>query len=127
MRKLLLMGLIAATIFPGVANAQSRGDIREDRRELRQDRRELNRDKREWRNDHRVAYVAPYRDFRYRPVVTGFQLRPGFYGGRYVVTDWNRYRVAAPRLNQRWIRYGNDLVLVNTRNGRVLQVLQNRY
>ena len=142
MRKLLLTALIAATAIPGVASAQSRQEVREDRQDmrqdrredlrdrrddLRQDRRELRRDQRQWRNTNRTAYVSPYRDWRYRPVVTGYQLRPGFYGDRYAVNNWNRYQISQPRRNQRWVRYGDDLVLVNIRNGRVLQVIRNRY
>jgi Ni/Co efflux regulator RcnB len=126
MRKLILLGLMAATALPGVANAQSRREIREDRQELRQDRRELRRDQRDMRRN-RVAYVAPYRGWTYRPVTVGFTLRPVFWGDRYAINDYGRYQLAAPRANQRWVRYGDDLVLVNIRNGRVLQVIRNRY
>ena len=134
MRKFILLGLMAATAIPGVASAQSRGDIRHDRREFREDRRDLRddrhdlrHDQRDWRRDHREAYIAPYGGWRYRPVTVGFQLRPSFWGDRYVVSDYGRWRLPAPRMNQRWVRYGNDLLLVNVRNGRVLQVLPNRY
>ena len=129
MRKLILTAMLAATALPGVASAQSvreynhdRREVRQDRRELRQDRRELQRDRRDVRHD---AYVAPYRGWRYQTVTTGYQLRPAFYGQRYWVNDYGRYGVQAPRPNLRWVRYGNDLVLVNTRNGRVLQVRHN--
>lgn len=133
MRKFILIGLMAATALPGVANAQwhdvrqDRQELRQDRHELRQDRRELRRDRREWRRDRREAYVAPYGGWSYRPVTVGFQLRPAFWGDRYVVSDFGRYSLPAPRFNQRWVRYGDDLLLVNIRNGRVLQVLRNRY
>ncbi len=49
-------------------------------------------------------------------------MRPGFYGQRYWISDSGRYHLAAPWPNLRWVRYGNDLLLVNVRNGRVLQV-----
>lgn len=129
MRKLILAIATAATIVPAsAAIAQDRRELRQDRREIRQDRRELQRDRRELRRDRRhVAYVAPYRDWRYRPVTIGFQLRPAFYGSRYYVSDYNRYNVRAPGRFQRWIRYGDDLVLVNVRTGRVLQVMHRRY
>jgi Ni/Co efflux regulator RcnB len=39
----------------------------------------------------------------------------------------NQYRLRPATRNQRWIRYGNDILLVNVRNGRVLQVIRNRY
>lgn len=148
MRKLIMLSLMAAVAAPSVATAQSRAEIRHDRREVREERQELRdarrygdrqdireerrdlrdarRELREDRRDRR-AYVAPYRGWNYRPVVTGYQLRPGFYGSRYVISNPSYYRLRPAVRNQRWIRYGDDLLLVNVRNGRVLQVLRNRY
>jgi Ni/Co efflux regulator RcnB len=151
MRKTILLGLMAltaipATAVPSAASAQNRGEIRRDRqelredrqelredrrsgesaRELRHDRREVTRDRREVRGD-RTAYVAPYRGWNYRAVTPGYRLQPGFYGSRYTISNYGNYRLRAPGFNQRWVRYGDDLVLVNVRNGRVLQVLRNRY
>ena len=57
----------------------------------------------------RVAYVAPYQGWRYRPVTVGYQLRPGFFGTRYVVNDYGRWDLNRPAANQRWVHYGNDL------------------
>ncbi len=129
MRKIILTAVLAATAIPGMANAQMASDRHHDRQEVRQDRRELRHDRRELqrdrRDDRRVAYVAPYRNWRYRTVTTGYQLRPAFYGQRYWVNDYGRYNVAAPRPNLRWVRYGNDLVLVNVRSGRVIEVRHN--
>jgi Ni/Co efflux regulator RcnB len=133
MRKLILIGLIAATALPTMADAQRR-EIRHDRREIRQDRRELNQDRREIRQDRRdvrqdrrrVAYIAPVRGWAYRPVVRGYQLRSAFWGPRYVV-DYRFYRLHAPRGYERWIRYGDDLLLVDIRTGRVIDVIPNRY
>jgi Ni/Co efflux regulator RcnB len=128
MRKLILTAVLAATALPGIASAQDARDWHHDRRELRDDRRELRRDRREVARDRRdlrgarVGYVAPYGGWRYQPVTIGYQLRPGFYGQRYWISDYGRYHLAAPRPNLRWVRYGNDLLLVNVRNGRVLQV-----
>jgi Ni/Co efflux regulator RcnB len=127
MRTLILLGLLAATAVPTVADAQSRHEIRRDRQELRQDRREVRQDRRELNRDRRARYVAPYAGWNYRPVTIGYQLRPGFWGTRYVVNDYGRYNLGRPAMNQRWVRYGDDLVLVNIRNGRVLRVLHNRY
>ncbi|MDB5720382.1 MAG: hypothetical protein JWP15_1000 [Alphaproteobacteria bacterium] len=150
MRKTILLGLMAVTALPALsvpsaASAQSREirrdrqelredrqELREDRRgnqsarELRHDRREVMRDRREIRRD-RSAYVAPYRGWSYRSINPGYRLQPGFYGSRYVISDFGSYRLGAPRMNQRWVRYGDDLVLVNIRTGRVLQVIRNRY
>ena len=151
MRTLILASAIAATLIPAAAEAQpepnrhevrhevrqevrqDRREVRQDRREVRQDRRDLRENRRELRRDRRdlqhsrVAYVAPYGGWRYAPVNDGYRLRPGFYGQRYGVSDYNRYNLTAPGRNLRWIRYGNDLLLVNVRNGRVLRVLHNRY
>jgi Ni/Co efflux regulator RcnB len=127
MRNSILFGVLVAMAVPGVASAQSQREMRHDRREIRQDRRELRQDRREMRRDQRSAYVAPYGSWTYRTINPGYQLRPGFYGQRYIVNDYGRYQVRQPARFQHWVRYGNDLVLVNTRNGRVLQVLRNRY
>ena len=151
MRKLILMGLMVATALPvsawsTAATAQTRRDVRQDREELREDRQELREDIRsgesrgEIRRDRqevregrqelrrsRAAYVAPVRGWRYRALAPGAQLQQGFYGSRYTITNYSSYRLQAPGVNRRWIRYGNDLVLVNVRNGRVMQVLRNRY
>jgi Ni/Co efflux regulator RcnB len=154
MRKLLLMSLVAALAMPSVADARrrgevrrdrhevrqdrqelrqdrrngaSRGELREDRRELREDRRELREDRRDLRQDRRrAAYVGPYRGWVYRPLSRGYVLRPIFWGPAYLV-DYSLYRLARPRADQRWIRYGDDLVLVNIRTGRVIEVIPNRY
>jgi Ni/Co efflux regulator RcnB len=132
MRKFILLAMMAATALPGTAIAQQRdlrdrNEVRHDRREVRQDRRELRRDQRELRRDRR-AYAAPYRNWRYRPVTVGFRLQPAFYGSRYYITDYGTYRLQPPRNRwTRWIRYGDDLLLVNTRTGRVLDVVHYRY
>ena len=147
MRKFIIAGLMAATIIPTAASAQSRAEIRRDRQELREEQRELRdaqrygdrRDVREERRDVRDAreelredrqdrrqqrahrrgytrYYAPTRNWSYRPVYQGYNLQPQFYSQRYYAPG---YRVQG---NTRWIRYGDDLLLVNNRNGRVLQV-----
>ncbi len=154
MRKIILLGLMAATAFPAVAGAQSRGeirrdreevreqredlrdarqrgdrgDIREEREDLRDARQELREDLRDRRQDRRRSqYVSPYRDWRYSTVRPGFQLRSAFYSPRYYIADPSHYRLPRVGRFQRWIRYGDDLVLVNVRNGRVIQVIRNRY
>jgi Ni/Co efflux regulator RcnB len=157
MRKLFLIGLIASIAIPSVASAQSSGeirrdrqdvqderedlreaqkygdrrDIREEREDLREARQELREDRREVREDRRdrrrSQYVAPYRNWRYAAVRPGSQLRPGFYGSRYRIANPGQYRLRPAARNQRWVRYGDDLLLVNIRNGRVLQVANNRY
>lgn len=136
MRKLFLLVAMAATAVPTASIAQQtdRRELRHDRREVRQDRRELRRDQNELRRDRRdvrrsrAAYVAPYRNWNYRPVTSGYRLRPAFYGSRYYITDYGSYHLPAPQHRwTRWIRYGDDLLLVNVRTGRVLDVVHYRY
>jgi Ni/Co efflux regulator RcnB len=138
MRKLILLAAAAAVVLPNAAIAQrheirhDRREVRQDRREVREDRRELRQDRRELRRDVRQRarshYVAPVRNWRYRTVTVGYRLEPVFYGSRYYITDYGRYHLTPPRYRYlRWIRYGDDLLLVNIRTGRVLQVVHYRY
>ena len=152
MRKFIVAGLMAATILPSMAAAQTRelrrdqqeireerrdlrdaqrygdrGDVRDARGDLREARQEKREDWRDYRQSHREvyrrpAYVAPVRGWRYRPVAVGYRFQPAFYGSRYVITDPYRYRLPAAARYSRWVRYNNDVVLVDTRSGRVTQV-----
>lgn len=152
MRKLILTSALAAMLIPAVASAQSYGEVRQDQRELRHDRRELDRasangdrraihdarrdlreDRREARGDWRdyrrahpdafrgPRYVGPHAGWRYRRVGVGYRFDPVFYDRRYWI-DPVRYRLPPVVGYQRWVRYGNDVVLVDTRSGRVLNV-----
>ena len=104
-----------------------RGDVREARREVREDRQELREDWRDYRRSHRNVYTrgayAGPRGYRYRPVSVGYRFAPQYYGRNYWINDYNSYRLPRPGFGyQRWVRYGNDVVLVDTRSGRVVQV-----
>lgn len=97
----------------------ARGDLRDSRRELRGDWRDY---RRTHRNDYRrPAYVGP-RGYQYRPVAIGHRFDRAYYGDQYWVRDYARYRLPAPRAGHRWVRYGNDVVMVNARTGRVVTV-----
>jgi Ni/Co efflux regulator RcnB len=104
-----------------------RRDVREARQELREDRRELREDWRDYRQSHRDVYrrggyTGP-RGYAYRPVTVGYRFAPEYYGRRYWINDPYTYRLPRPGFGyQRWVRYGNDVVLVDTRSGRVVQV-----
>ncbi|KPM18314.1 RcnB family protein [Citromicrobium sp. WPS32] len=115
----------------------AREDRRDDRREWRRDQREDRRDYRQARRDYRDwrayrqaernafrrgAYYAP-RGLAYRPVRVGGRLNSNlFWGSRYWVDPYDYY-LPQPRYGyQRYIRYGNDVLLIDTRNGRVLVV-----
>ncbi|MBC7505884.1 MAG: DUF1090 family protein [Sandarakinorhabdus sp.] len=153
MRSLIIIGLLAAVAAPTAVSAQSAGDvrrsqqevreqqrdlqdaprhgdagdIREERRDVQSARQELREDRRDYRAGHRPAYVAPVRGWSYRPVNTGYRFQPAFYGQRYVIANPVQYRLPAAGRHRQWIRYGNDLVLVNVRTGRVIEVLRRRY
>jgi len=104
-------------------------EAREDRRELREDRRERNQDWREYRRTHRNIYHRPAyagpRGWRYRPVGVGYRFAPVYYSRQYWISDPWTYRLPRAGANRRWIRYGNDVVLVNMRTGRVVTVYNN--
>ncbi|TVV69867.1 RcnB family protein [Sphingomonas solaris] len=101
----------------------NRHDVRDARKDLREARQEQREDWRDYRRTNRdvfhgPAYVGP-RGYRYRPVATGYRLQPAYYGSRYVI-DGNRYRLPRATGVNRWVRYGNDVLLVNSRTGRVV-------
>ena len=114
-----------------------RRDAREDRRDYRQDvrrdQRQARRAYRDWRAYRqaernafrRGAYYAP-RGYYYRPVRVGGLLSASvFWGQRYWIDPYEYYLPQPSRYFQRWIRYGNDVLLIDTRNGRVLVVYDN--
>jgi len=105
----------------------NRGDVRAARQELREDRQERREDWRDYRNTHRSVYTTGRyngpRGYRYRPVSVGYRFAPAYYGRNYWINDYARYRLPRPGYGyQRWVRYGNDVVLIDTRSGRTVQV-----
>lgn len=75
MRKLILSALMAATVIPGVASAQSYGELRRDRQDIREERRDVREAQRrgDWRQvegerrdlrDARREYREDLRDTR---------------------------------------------------------------
>lgn len=104
-----------------------RHDVRDARENLRDARQERREDWRDYRRQNRQLYTMPRyyapRGLAYRPARAGVALNPAFYGQRYWIADPVRYRLPAAVGPQRWVRYGNDVLLINVRNGRVLQVI----
>jgi hypothetical protein len=77
------------------------------------------------RNDYRPGrYYAPYRDRSYSRISIGFSLGSGFYGSRYWINDPWQYRLPAAYGSYRWVRYYDDVLLVDVRNGRVADVIR---
>ena len=143
MRTLILTALIAATAMPAVADAQSwRGDRRDDRREWRGDRRDdrggRNEDRnrrwgdndwRDWRGRNRGVYArgnwrAPFRYNAFRP---GVRIAPNYWGSAYWINDPWQYRLPPAGWGQRWVRHYDDVLLIDTRRGIVLRVINNFY
>ncbi|MCD2316401.1 RcnB family protein [Sphingomonas sp. IC-11] len=87
MRNLIISALMAATVIPGVATAQSYGELRRDRQEIREERRDVReaqrrgdwRDVREERRELRDARREYREDLRDRD-------------RRWGRNDWQSYR-----------------------------------
>ena len=167
MRKLILTALMAATIMPVAASAQSNAELRRDRQDIRSEQRDVRdarrtgdaRDVREQRQDvrdarqeyredrrdrdrafgrddwrgwrdrnpgfyNRGSWNAPFRYTTFRP---GIRISSGYYGSRYVIADPWRFHLRRPAYGQQWIRHYNDVILVDTRRGIVVDVIRGFY
>jgi len=116
-----------------------RGDRRDDRRDWRQERRADRRDwNRGWRSDRRYAwqdwryrnrnlfrlpaYYSPY-NYGYRRFSVGLFLDRLFYGQNYWISDPFYYRLPPAPYGTQWIRYYNDVILVDIYTGEVVDVI----
>lgn len=114
-------------------------DVRRERRDVRNARRDLNEERREqrWgRNDwreyrgrNRALYArgnwrAP---FRYTQFRAGSRIAPSYYGQRYWIGNPGRYRLPPVGRNQHWVRHYNDVILIDTRRGYVVDVIRGFY
>lgn len=76
------------------------------------------------RNTYRIGrYSAPYRNYNYRRVGVGLTLGSLFYSNRYWVNDPWQYRLPEVYGPYRWVRYYDDVILVNTYTGEVVDVI----
>ena len=119
MRTSLIIALAAATVLSSPAAARDRHHGHHDKHHSSRHHSD--------RHHSYHAYVAPYRGWNYRRVSVGHRLRPAFYGSRYYVADYGYYGLRAPGRHLRWIRYGNDLLLVDIRYGSVIEVVPGGY
>lgn len=103
---------------------RERRDVREERRDVRDARQEYREDWRDYRNRNRGLYRAQRFDapFRYRTFNVGVTIGRDYWGPRYRVSNVSRWRLPPARVNQAYVRHYNDLLLINTRSGRVMQV-----
>ncbi|WP_313958547.1 RcnB family protein [Novosphingobium sp. 9] len=69
------------------------------------------------------GYYAPYRGYSYRRVGIGFSLGALFYGERYWINDPWYYRLPPAYEPYRWVRYYDDVLLVNVYTGDVVDVI----
>ncbi|UUR07032.1 RcnB family protein [Sphingomonas glaciei] len=91
------------------------------RRDWRQDRRydwRRHRD-RDRSRFHLSVYIDPF-GWRYRDYDIGWQLPARYYASRYWILDPYSYRLPPVSGPYRWIRYHDDVLLVDLRTGRVL-------
>jgi Ni/Co efflux regulator RcnB len=65
--------------------------------------------------------------YAYRRWTIGALLPSLFFGTSYYYNDWNMLGVDAPPPGRRWVRYGPDLLLVNTRTRRVEDVIHDAF
>lgn len=149
MKKFIAAALAAAVIVPMAApvaaSAQHRGDRyeqrgdhrdrgdRADRRgDRRFDQRNHNYRDNDWRDNrgrNRAIYSrgnwrAPFRYQSFRP---GIRIGANFYGSRYIINDPWRYHLPRAGAGRVWVRHYDDLLLVDTRRGRVIRVINNFY
>jgi Ni/Co efflux regulator RcnB len=104
-----------------------RGDFRGDRQGFRHDRREAWQDNRGIHPDYyrRGNWNAP---FRYRSFAIGGVVPGSYWGSRYYVNDWQRFRLPRPQYGfYRYVRHYDDILLINTRSGRVVRVYRGFY
>ena len=103
----------------------ARGDVREAKQELREDRQDWRGYKQQNRNAFRGSrFNAP---FRYRTFNSGVSISASYYSPRYRVTNYANYRLPQPGRYQTYVRHYNDVLLVNTRTGRVVQAYRGFY
>lgn len=128
-------------------------DTRSDRRDRRDSYRDgyrdgrradyrsgdYNRWDRRWRDNHRYdwndyrrsnrsvyrigRYYAPYRNYYYSRIGIGFYLDSLFYTNRYWIADPWYYRLPPVYGPYRWVRYYDDVMLVNIYTGEVVDVI----
>ncbi|MBT2186197.1 RcnB family protein [Sphingobium nicotianae] len=132
-KNLILASLAALALVPSTAMAQpdrhDRHDVREARRDVREAQRDLRDAKWDYRHEVRdYNRTHPWNArFRYQRFTVGARIQPAYFGNRYVITDYGRFRWARPGVNQRWVRHFDDALLVNVRTGRVVKVVYNAF
>ena len=152
--KFLIAAVIASSLAPVVAQAQTRElqrdrqeireekrdvravrrtgdrqDVREERRDVREARQEYREDWREYRQKNRRAFQATRFNapFRYRTFDNGVSISQSYYAPRYRIGNFANYRLPNPGRYQTYVRHYSDVLLVNTRTGRVIRAYRGFY
>lgn len=101
---------------PGRVGGDWRGDRRYDWHGYRDQHREVFRAGR---------YVPPraYYNYGYRLFDIGIRLDPFFYASNYWIDDPSAYRLPPVWGSYRWVRYYNDVLLVDLASGEVVDVI----
>lgn len=92
-----------------------------------------------WRNDRRynyssyrasnrdryrgTRYYAPHRGHNYRRFSIGFSIGAPYYASNYWINDPSYYRLPPAYGPYRWVRYYDDVLLIDVRNGYVVDVI----
>ena len=121
MRKLIWVALGMAAGSSAIAGPPPPSDFTSGApspEERRQERLEAIAEYRELQRLRQRPYPAPYAGWKYQVIRPGDILLPVFWGPQYVI-DIVASMLPAPPAYERWIRYGNDLVRVNTQTGGV--------
>ena len=71
----------------------------------------------------RGPYLSPYHGLGYTRFIPGLNIRGGFFNNRFIINDPFRYRLPPVNGRLRWIRYYDDALLVDTRDGHVADVV----
>ena len=81
-----------------------------------------------WRNSNRNIfragrYYSPYRNYGYNRFDIGIFLEPLFYGRNYWIADPWQYRLPPAYPGTQWVRYYDDVLLIDIYTGEVLDVI----
>jgi hypothetical protein len=108
---------------------EQRRDVRDAREDVREARQEYREDWRDYRHRNRGLYRAGRFDapFRYRAFNPGVNIGPSYWAPRYRVSNVARWRLPAASPRQAYVRHYNDLLLIDTRSGRVARVYRGFY
>lgn len=135
---------VFGSAIPSPGAGQDRGEARELRDRIaaegvRRDRVENPQWRHDWRKDRRYdwrryrdrdrtrfhigIYIDPF-GYQYRNWQLGWRVPARYYATRYWINDPSYYRLPPVGGPYRWIRYHDDVLLIDLRTGRVLDVIR---